>query len=923
MLTVGVMLACGSKPREAEPLPSEPLPARPTAELVVEHAGCTVSTRTPATCTLQGRERELRLWIDAIEEPVVELDGVARAEPPVRVGNELEGWRARVAIPAGARELSVRTATASWRMELLDAPPTPVLDAIEKEMPELSDPTRTAAFERLLPRLERAIEETSGLESVLLRRMSTLVYWDLGRMDEAIAASRRTIDAALEGGFAAIAIDVAQNLSSFVSDPADAAWLLELQTLYVPTVGDGQLTTVWHYARGYQAHQAGELGRALAELEKSEQLARRLGMDEEELTAIALKASLLALLGREQELGRTTSRILELATQRETGEACNDAQNLANTGLSLVQAASTTQAAGDDSTRILERALAYYAPGGGCAIATNSAWALSLAYTRIFYAMDALSHRDFAGLANRLKPFEGVELSSDLVGMLRYLRAELAFHDGRARDALAEVATVAPDPSDTLLTWHSTMLRADILSQIGEREQALAGYLEAEAVLDRAVQNVAMDQGREGLGSGMHRGAARAIALLLDAGDVARAARVARRSRSRALRPAGRAANVARLSPDKRRSYNFEVARYRELSDMIAGELIAADRLPRDERLSMFRRHSDLRTEMHAALVRAESLLSAEPTETEALELPAPGQVWLVYHPGERGWFGFAITADETIANDLGPAPPTNDPLALSSWLLAPFDDVLSQTREVHVLAMGALLAIDFADLPRAEGPLISERAVAYGLDVSRRSTEPKEKRALVVGDPDGDDVGSAGRLLRARQEALDAGAGLERAGFAVEVLIGPDAIRSRVLPALSEVDWFHHAGHGVSDGLGGWDSALELAGETRLTVRDVLAQPSVPRAVILSACQTAKVDARTASGGMHLASAFLLAGASFVIAAQDDVADETASRLAASLYSGSAKLAETSGPELLRAALLEQGSAAAGRRSSFRVWVP
>lgn len=918
-----MMLACGSKPREAKPLPSEPLPPTPTETLVVEHAGCTVSTRAPATCTLQGRERELRLWIDAIDQPVVELDGTARAEPPVRVGNELEGWRARVAIPPGARELSVRTANASWRMELIEAPPTPVLDAIEAEIPDLSDPERTAAFERLLPRLERAIKETSGLESVLLRRASTIVYWDLGRMDEAIAASRRTIDAALEAGFATIAIDVAQNLSSFLSDPADAAWLLELQTLYVPTVDDGGLVARWHYARGYQAHQLGELGRALAEVEQSELLARRLGMDSDELIAIGFKVSLLALLGRDQELGQTTSRILELASQRGTGDACSDAEALANTGLSLVQAASSSVAAGSDSTRIIERALAYYGSDGGCAIATNHARALSLQHTRIFHAMDALSHRDFTALADRLKLFEGTDLAPDLVGTQRYLKAELAYHDGHARDALAELAAVAPDPSDPLMTWQATMLRADILTQLGERARALAGYLEAEAVLDRAVQNVAMDQGRERLGSGMHRGAARAIALLLEAGDAARAAHVARRSRSRALRPVGRAANVARLSADARRSYNVEVARYRELSDMIAGDLMEADRLPRDERLSMFRRHSDLRAEMHAALVRAEALLGAQPVEAEALERPRAGEVWLVYHPAERGWFGFAITSDDTVAKDLGPAPHAQDDLALSSWLLAPFDDALSSSREVHVLAMGPLLEIDFAALPRAKGPLISERAVAYGLDMSRRSDKPRTKRALVVGDPDGDDVGSAGKLLRARQEAVDAGAGLERAGFAVELLIGADAVRSRVLPALAEVDWFHHAGHGVSDGLGGWDSALELAGETQLTVRDVLALPSAPRAVILSACQTAKVDAQTAAGGMHLASAFLLAGASFVIAAQDDVADENASRLAASLYRGSVGLPETSGPELLRAALLEQGSAAAAGRSSFRVWVP
>src|SRR5689334_18804241 len=98
VLAVGVALGCGTKPREPEPVPTEPSPPTPIEPPVVEHAGCTVSTRTPATCTLRGSERALRLWIDAIEQPVIEIDGKQRADPPTRVGTELDGWRATVAI---------------------------------------------------------------------------------------------------------------------------------------------------------------------------------------------------------------------------------------------------------------------------------------------------------------------------------------------------------------------------------------------------------------------------------------------------------------------------------------------------------------------------------------------------------------------------------------------------------------------------------------------------------------------------------------------------------------------------------------------------------------------------------------------------------------------------------------------------------
>ncbi|HWB77284.1 MAG TPA: CHAT domain-containing protein, partial [Nannocystaceae bacterium] len=921
VLTVGMMLACGSKPREAEPLPSEPLPIVPTAELVVEHAGCTVSTRTPATCTLRGSERALRLWIDAIEAPVVEVDGIAAAERPVRVGTELEGWRATVAIPAGAHELRVRTATGAWTMELRDAPPTPVLDAIEAKLPKETDPDRSAALVKVLAELTQALPNTEGLERVALLRLASILSWDLGRMDDAIAYSRKAIDAAIESELASVAIDVAQSLATFVADvPGETSWLAELQRVYMREYGDGRRRVRWQYAVAYEAFDAGELGAALAEIESSRRLAADLGLGDDELAAAALEVSLYALLGRTEDQRRMTTRILELADARASNNACQDAIALSGMAWSLLQA-SATRSTDDDPERVLARALAYYGPSGECGVGSNHDWSLAEQYARVYHAIAALMRNDLGALRTRLAWLDGRSVAPELRGWISYLSAEIAFSDHDAARALEHLGSVGPDAGDPTIIWRATVLRGRVLEQLGRRQDALAAYLQSEKLLDELVEHVAIDQGREGIGLGMHSGATGAIALLLAENRLEEATRIARLSRTRALRPVGRAALVSQLSPAARSRYQVELSRYRELSARIAAELTEMWKLPADERAAILRSHAGLREDMRASMARAYALLSAEHRENRELARPGPREVWLLYHPSESGWFGFAFSQQEIIAKEIGPAPDATDKTAIAQWLRTPFDSTLQDESEVHVLAMGSLVDLPFETLPRASGTLLSERPVAYGLDKLITEDVSPRDTALVVGDPGNAD--GAGELPRAREEATVVSAELERRGYRVSLLLGDTATHSAVAKMLGDVDWFHHAGHGTFQGTSGWDSSLPLTGEAQLSVRDVLALPRAPRAVVLSACDTATTGTNTAAGAMHLARAFLLAGSRFVIASHSDVEDDVASRFATVLYTRSSDLRVASGAQLLRATAIALDATATAEALPFHAWVP
>jgi CHAT domain-containing protein len=99
--------------------------------------------------------------------------------------------------------------------------------------------------------------------------------------------------------------------------------------------------------------------------------------------------------------------------------------------------------------------------------------------------------------------------------------------------------------------------------------------------------------------------------------------------------------------------------------------------------------------------------------------------------------------------------------------------------------------------------------------------------------------------------------------------------------------DLFHLAGHGTYLGRGGWESHLPLAGDSRLTLGDLLALERVPERVVLSTCDAGHPSGEASIEGVNLAHAFLIAGSRSVLAAVKPVHDRAARQFLTRLYQG------------------------------------
>ncbi|VUC37220.1 unnamed protein product [Clonostachys rosea] len=118
-----------------------------------------------------------------------------------------------------------------------------------------------------------------------------------------------------------------------------------------------------------------------------------------------------------------------------------------------------------------------------------------------------------------------------------------------------------------------------------------------------------------------------------------------------------------------------------------------------------------------------------------------------------------------------------------------------------------------------------------------------------------------------------------------------PETLRDSVLEALADCDVFHYAGHGRTDPLDPSQSSLLLSDwmKTPLTVGTLLdtnIQQRRPFLAYLSACGTGRIrNAELINEGIHLISAYQLAGFRHVVGTLWEVNDEACADMAAGVY--------------------------------------
>jgi hypothetical protein len=275
-----------------------------------------------------------------------------------------------------------------------------------------------------------------------------------------------------------------------------------------------------------------------------------------------------------------------------------------------------------------------------------------------------------------------------------------------------------------------------------------------------------------------------------------------------------------------------------------------------------------------AALADAAPAIAEPPAHAALFVHPAPGGLLILAWRGARVDF-----------REIAGAAIDERPDQLSARIATAAAPMLAGAPRVHLHVHRSLAALP---LDRSLAALLAV-PLAFAVDApSRPSGAPcrGDRRALLVTNPQ--------RNLWAASDAAPViRRDLERMGFVVDALEGTAATRAAIEARLADpcTALFHYDGHGSgaapseASGLPGGllrdraDDALLLAGGDTLTAAGVLGLPRVPESVVLNGCTTAAPE------GLGLAQAFVLAGASRVVASQHEIAADDAARFTTRLF--------------------------------------
>lgn len=868
--------------------PVRPMPKR--TALPVELSGCS-ALRSDGTCE-RPDDGELRLWLAGPPPTSVRVDGLEANAKTTAVGGGTRlvldvrtATSVEVETISGAAAVRVApSSTPEWAREAARARARGDQEAARAlAMPRLQDPN--AAVRARAKGIVARVELASGhvAEAVRLLRESSSEGRSAGRLSEAV-------DDALALSFA---------LSQRAGDLTAASRELQLLDPWVQPYAEGRARAP--YYRALVASALGDVRTAVQLLREARERAERLG-----LSRLGWSVRNEWALSLERS-GRRSEALAELSALAATSDpaitACDRANALLNVGFATL--ARSQEAPGPCRPRVAEAEAAI-------------PWLRASLDLTERQCRDA--HR--AALAHVL--LGDAALSA---GRPREAERELSGLDLRAassalrRDALdleARIALSDEDGSGARARYERLVALARATGHLDDERRALEGlgqalelqrrpaeaieaFAAAEALLGPA--SVLLPIGEAASFQGTRETAARAhVELLLQNGRVAEALSAARSARAQVLAGLTSVDAVAALSPADRARWTLAIERYRsERRDLDAAS-------KRDWELAT----SELRDVQHAraeALGRLraslDSALASLPRSSTPSRAPlsSPDETALFAMTGRTGLLFFLVEDDAVRAGRLpldGRATPTDVARALTR-AGAP---ELERARAVRIVTSADLSCVDVHAEPIARGaPLGLSTRVTYGMDLGQAAPATREARALVISDTRDD-------LPLARDEGKMIAAHMQ-GRMPVVHLGGKSAAAPDVLDELGRATVFHYAGHArhVEDEL-----VLPLAFTGQLTTSDILALPTSPERVILSACEAGRVRPNGLAVGLGLVQAFLEKGAREVLAPTRPVQDRVALKLAEAL-------AAQGGTLDLGAALAQLGAEPGNDWAVYRIW--
>jgi tetratricopeptide (TPR) repeat protein len=890
---------------------SEDKPERAIPTLDAEYAGCAAVYRGPV-CTLNAEERELVFWA---EVPRGTAFRVRAGEEALAAAQEFieGGVQIRATIPENATEVVLE------RMENNEV-------ASAFKLPIRPDDTPTEITEALALRSEGKFDEAEAkirplLESddelVKTRARSTLARIELsrGNHEQATAIFEGTSDHLFRLGAVSLGAHDGFALAHVRGrqqwDLAGARQVVERVSAAVEEFPEASAFSAYYLAAAIQ--HIGDLTNSGEHLERAELLTRRLGMIELESLVVQRRVTTLQASGRNAE----ATQVLDSLRPRSRSLAgCNRADYFNNLAWArLVEEETAADASRTRSTlRVdprepLEIALRTYVED------CNAAEYLANTYVNL--ALAAWHRNDEASLAEHLESARasGASSSARVGAWFALIEARALARAGAIDEAIArfrdlaarcEAAQVLPD------LWRVRTGLAQVLVEGGRRPEAIDELRRAEAALDEASRRVALGDGREAFTGDRDLSARLLIDQLIASNQLEAALAVARHARGRVVRAAHRDQTIGGMQSDARERWTDAVSQYwraRAAFDETASSVWG---MPAAEVDELAAAQTEARARLRSLLDAALATLPGQQA-ADLDELPAAGVLWLTFFPGAEGWLAIARTDTRVAASSVGELDveaPTTD---LAARLLDPFSELIRESELVRVVTYGELDRVDFGALPWDGRQLIDSKPVVYGVDVPpTQERSDARSTALLVADPTGD-------LPSARAEANELQALFAARGVSVATLAGDDASASAVVGGLGRASLLHYAGHGVRGEASTWNSTLPLARGEALALADVLALPSVPREVVLAACDAgASDDAAAGVPGLTLARAFVAAGAESVVAASGPVPDDLAARFSLAYHRARADHAP---PEAFRIATIEL--AERDGRVPYRLYVP
>ena len=892
---------CAAVDRHASGLP----PYRPTRGASGAFVDRDASGLTPSgpTCVLPA-DGKLRVFVPAPWQLGPIAGGTLDGAPFVLRG---DGQRVAVTAQAGATSLTLalqadaRRATFTLRL----AAPEPSPPAIARAAAlEAKDPAGAAH----LLETSAAVADAKSRPAILRARALTArragdpaaATRFFGQMEAAATEAGRVSDVTrgrVMMGFVAIeSRDFGAARAALIVSPAEAP--------LAETNPEGVVNQTYHEA--LLARESGDLGTAARRFEDAAQAAARLGVD------VFRRFALHELAITRERMGRTDEALAALTAlevEIPAGEAgqCERAELDANVAWTVLAARDRASGPLPDSTPTARERLERFEAAllGPC-----PGPPLRLANTRVNLALDALQRGDANEASRQLERSRSGPDAPEIAAWRLDLEARVMLARGKAADALSAYARLGRAAAATLATeveWRAEVGQAEALTRLVKprRYEARRHLERAETLLTDQSLAVPVDEGRLRFLGDRALSARRLVTLLLAEGKPADAFAAARRARRRALEVSGAAARLQDLPIERRAVWDAAFAEYRRLREALDTDAAGDWRRAEAELDAAAHTRAARLVDVRAALDRALTALAMGPGNGEApdtLAAPAADETVVLWFPTDTGWVVFAADADGVVAR---PTSPEASPFAAIS-------DRIAAHRRVRLLPYGPWRD---RDLHR---DVLAEHPVVYALDLPASppaATASPHAAHVLVSDTRGD-------LPAARAEAELVAARLTARGITPIVRFsGPSATRSALLAALPGAAWLHYAGHGVYSGREGWDSALPLAEEGRLTLGDILTLRPAPRQVVLSGCETGRSANEAQAQGLGLAQAFVAAGAESVVAASRPVKDEEARLLVEALYDRT--LGGQVVDEALRDAQLAVGrSNPAADWAAFRVWV-